>query len=92
MNKIILRGYILVPQPELCQVKQALDEHIELTRSESGCIVFEVTQHSDDPLRFDVYEEFVDAEAFKQHQNRVIASDWGAKTQNVARHYHIEGL
>ncbi|WP_105167808.1 putative quinol monooxygenase [Pseudoalteromonas sp. T1lg23B] len=92
MNKIILRGHILVPEPELGQVRQALNEHIELTRAEPGCIVFEVTQNPDNPLRFDVYEEFIDAEAFRQHQHRVSASMWAAQTQNVSRHYGVEGL
>ncbi|WP_404819203.1 putative quinol monooxygenase, partial [Vibrio tritonius] len=35
--------------------------HKALTRAEAGCLVFEVTQNPDNPLRFDVYEEFIDA-------------------------------
>ncbi|EPR4995117.1 putative quinol monooxygenase, partial [Vibrio navarrensis] len=41
------------------------------------------------PLRFDVYEEFVDKVAFEQHQKRVKASRWGKVTVSVERHYEI---
>jgi quinol monooxygenase YgiN len=90
MGKIALSGFIDVPEHEIDRVKKALVNHIELTQSEVGCLVFEVTQRNDHLTRFDVYEEFVDKAAFEAHQQRVQASDWGAVTVNVKRSYQIE--
>lgn len=92
MSKVILQGYILVPDNDLDGVEAALPEHIQLTQQEAGCLVFEVTTDKANPNRFNVYEEFVDRDAFKRHQQRVSDSPWGKVTVNVSRHYEISGL
>lgn len=89
---IVLKGFIEVPQDELEIIKQALDTHIQLTQKEPGCITFTVSQRSDEPSIFDVYEEFVDKDSFSAHQERVKNSHWGAVTKNVKRVYEISGL
>lgn len=89
MSKVILRGFILVPESDLDVVKRELVTHKRLTLQESGCLMFEVTQDSDNPCKFDVYEEFTDKASFEQHQQRVKASYWGDVTRNVERHYEI---
>ncbi|WP_421241904.1 putative quinol monooxygenase [Aeromonas enteropelogenes] len=89
MSKVILKGFIIVPPSALAQVKDELAKHIQLTRTEPGCLVFEVIQDSANPCRFDVYEEFVDKLAFQAHQTRVKSSYWGEITVNVERHYTV---
>ena len=89
MSKVTLKGYILVPKLELELVKSELEHHKRLTLEEPGCIIFSVTESPEDPLRFDVCEEFTDKVAFDQHQKRVKASRWGKVTVNVERHYEI---
>lgn len=90
MEKVILQGYIEVPESELESVLAALPRHIELTRSEPGCLVFNVERDPVIDNRFRVYEEFVSQEAFDQHQARTSESHWGAVTRNVTRHYTIK--
>ncbi len=89
---VTLNGYIVVPAAELAAVQAELPNHIALTLAEPGCLSFSVTQDADNPLRYNVAEEFVDAAAFTQHQTRVRASYWGQVTANVARHYTITGM
>ena len=91
MPKVILQGYIIVPESDLDAVSAELPTHIAATRSEPGCLVFEVTASSEQIGRFEVYEEFTDATAFEHHQRRVAESQWGRVTQNVSRHYTITG-
>ncbi|WP_428774377.1 putative quinol monooxygenase [Vibrio sp.] len=88
-GKVILSGYILVPDAERHIVVAALAPHIELTRAEKGCLVFQVSQNQENRQRFDVYEEFVDQTAFDLHQERVKQSYWGKVTKGVTRHYQI---
>ncbi|WP_440906497.1 putative quinol monooxygenase (plasmid) [Catenovulum sp. SX2] len=92
MKKIILQGFILVPKNQQKQISRLLQQHIQLTKAEPGCLVFNVNQCPNDPLRFNVYEEFVDQKAFEQHQLRVQSSDWGKATTEVERHYQISEL
>ncbi len=89
MNKVILKGFIIVPTADLPAVKKALISHKELTRNEPGCLMFNVTQSEVNLNRFDVYEEFINKAAFEQHQVRVKTSTWGKAAANVKRHYEI---
>lgn len=70
-------------------VKDELATHIELTRKEVGCLVFEVIQDKDNVHRFTVYEEFTNRTSFAAHQDRVRKSRWGKVTAAVERHYQI---
>ena len=89
MAKVILKGHIIVPDSDIAAVKIELTNHIELTRQESGCVVFKVSQDIENLNRFNVYEEFTDRNSFANHQDRVRESTWGAITVNVERHYEI---
>ena len=89
MPKITLSGHIEVPKEDLNAVLTELPNHIALTQAEGGCMTFKVTQDSNNPQRFEVYEEFTDKVAFENHQARVKASQWGQVTQRVERFYTV---
>lgn len=89
MTKVVLQGYIEVPRIDLATVEREIENHIQQTRAEAGCLVFEIVQSDDDPCRFGVYEEFSDRAAFEAHQARVKGSTWGRVTAGVTRHYEI---
>ena len=78
-------------EEEAARVRAALDKHIALTRSEAGCISFEVTP-TEDPLVWSVEEEFIDPAAFEAHQARASTSDWAVQTAGIARNYTIQGM
>ncbi len=92
MSRVILKGFIIVLPNDLAEVKDELDNHIQLTRSETGCLIFKVTQDALNLCRFDVYEEFVDEAAFQAHQARVKSSRWREITVNVERNYTVTYL
>lgn len=89
---VILSGYLEVPEERLESVRAALDLHIRLTRAEPGCLVFDMIEDPEVPGRFDVYEEFVDPDAFRSHQRRAEASAWGRVSLGLTRRYTITGL
>ncbi|NOH98717.1 antibiotic biosynthesis monooxygenase [Vibrio sp. 99-70-13A1] len=89
MSKVVLRGFIVVPEADLTKVKAELVNHIALTQEEEGCLTFNVLQSADNPYHFSVYEEFTDKKSFEAHQARVKQSHWGKVTTNVERHYKI---
>lgn len=89
MSKVVLHGYIVIPQQDLAAVVAALPVHMRLTRNEPGCLQFEVEQSPGEPNVFSVYEEFADRHAFEAHQLRARASDWGKAAANAVRHYEV---
>lgn len=89
MAKVILQGFILVPDSDLEIVKRELVIHKSLTLKEEGCLTFNVTPDESNHNKFSVYEEFINQAAFDNHQARVKSSKWGEVTKNVERHYKI---
>ncbi|NOH71197.1 antibiotic biosynthesis monooxygenase [Vibrio pectenicida] len=86
MSKVVLKGFILVPESELGLVNSELIDHKRLTLEEEGCITFQVIEN---PLRFDAYEEFIDRAAFEYYPKRVTTSRWGKITTHVQRYYEV---
>ncbi|SMP12616.1 putative quinol monooxygenase [Shimia sagamensis] len=89
---IKLTGYIDVPADRLTTVMEALPLHIALTRAETGCLSFEVTEDPTVQGRFLVAERFTNRASFEAHQTRTKASDWATVTDGIPRHYQIEDL
>ncbi|CAM4388221.1 putative quinol monooxygenase [Vibrio agarivorans] len=89
MGKVILKGIIEIPFDQLESVRVCLPQHIQLTREERGCVVFDVVVRPNNPCCYDVYEEFISRAAFDAHQQRVKASRWGKVTKQVIRDYQI---
>ena len=88
-SRVMLTGYMDVPSERLNAVKDALIEHINLTRAEKGCILFEVREDDTHPGRFLASEVFENQKAFDAHQNRTRNSDWFNVTEDLPRNYSI---
>jgi len=91
LSKIILEGYVLVAESDLAVVKRELVNHIQLTRQEEGCLVFEVSQDTENMNRFNVYEEFTSQEAFELHQQRLSSTEWGKVSSKLEKYYKTRG-
>ncbi len=92
MGKIVVTGHLQVPESELDTVLEGLQLHIELSRQESGNLVFEITQDESDQHKLNIYEEYNSPEAFEFHKERAKSSAWAAISQNVERHLEISEL
>lgn len=91
-QRVHLSGVLVCStESEAAVVRHYLPSHLALTRAESGCVSFEV-QPTDDPMVWQVDEVFSGSDAFRAHQNRVAASDWGRVTAGIERRYTVEGL
>lgn len=89
---VTLNGWLrCADMAEAARVRDAIDEHIHLTRAEPGCISFKVMP-TDDPLVWEVAEEFTDPAAFEAHQTRASASQWAARTAGITRDYTVKGM
>lgn len=89
-KKIQLSGHIDVPAHRLAAINTALPEHIRLTRTEIGCIRFDVSPDPDHVGRFHIAEIFIDKSAFDLHQDRTADSDWARVTKGISRNYQVE--
>lgn len=86
---IKLTGRLLCKNVEESElVRRFLPEHIRLTKEETGCLAFNVTETAD-PLVWQVEELFSDPQTFALHQARTKASEWGRETRAIVREYQI---
>jgi quinol monooxygenase YgiN len=84
---IVLSGQLICDtEDQAARVRAHIDDHIRLTRAEPGCLSFRVNE-TDDPLIWQVDEEFVDAAAFDAHQARTRASIWAKETAGITRDF-----
>lgn len=72
-------------------VRAHLPEHIRLSRTEPGCLTFNV-EPTDDPLVWRLDESFVDKAAFKAHGDRMRASAWFTATAGLARDFKVQDV
>tara|TARA_A100001015_G_scaffold308852_1_gene407176 strand:- start:168 stop:446 length:279 start_codon:yes stop_codon:yes gene_type:complete len=84
---LILDGYIRIPYEELEIIKDKLNEYIEHTLNDHGCLEFDVTQDDSDECIFHVFENFTDNDILNLHQANTKISDWGAINKYVERLY-----
>jgi quinol monooxygenase YgiN len=90
MGKVHLTGFLICRTlDEADRVSRMLPEHVRLTRSEPGCLKFEILRSHADPTRFAVNETFRDRGAFDAHQQRTQTSDWWAATRHIPREFEI---
>lgn len=89
MPKIMLRGTLTVPSADLDAVLQALPEHMDATRAETGCLEFNVMQRTDEPSIFDVYEVYSERNALDRHQMRLKQTAWAEASRNAERDYCV---
>lgn len=90
-QQVQLSGFLRCSSPEDVEiVRRYLPEHIRLTRSEPGCLSFEVAQ-TQDPLVWRVEELFFDRAAFDFHQQRTRSSEWFTATSTIPRDYKVVG-
>lgn len=88
--KVVQHGYIIIPPEMLASSIRALETHIQETRKERGCLVFEVKARKAQTNVFDVYEEFEDAQAFEFHQSRTKNTEWSELSKSFERHYVVQ--
>ncbi|MEM8775016.1 MAG: antibiotic biosynthesis monooxygenase [Pseudomonadota bacterium] len=84
---IEIKGFLRCGADDAEIVRAALNDHIRLSREESGCELFEIEET--EPGVFSIHERFVDQAAFETHTQRTRASDWWAKTGHIPRDIEI---
>lgn len=70
---------------------EMLPDHVTLSRSEPGCLRFDIAQ-SDDPMIWHLDELFADKAAFAAHQQRTQASPWGVNSREIKRDVHAHAV
>ncbi len=86
MTEVVLTGRLIcTAEADAAVVRDALTEHVRLSRAKSGCLAFDIAADPSDPLVFRIAERFLDAASFEAHTVRTRTSDWWARTAHIRR-------
>ena len=91
MGEFALNGWIEIPFAEQGRLLPLLEEHVRLTRSEPGCLAFDITKGREDPSRFEAADGSETGPPLRSTSAAPAASAWGEATRELKRNYQIEG-
>lgn len=69
---------------------EKIDALVSETRTEPGCINYDIHQHKTDPHRFVFYENFVDQAAFDYHFTQPYTKEWIAFAESHGASFDIQ--
>ena len=69
MQKLTIVANIIVKESHTEQVKAELFKLIDITRTENGCINYDLHQDNENPSHFMVYENWDSHESWQAHAN-----------------------
>ena len=79
------------------QILAALEKNAAGSRRESGCLKWEWSRHTDEPLKFAIYELYIDADAIESHKASPHFAQWlenidDVIAQKTGEIYEVNGV
>jgi quinol monooxygenase YgiN len=69
MSKITIVAHITAKPNKIDFVKAQLEKLIDITRSEEGCLQYDLHQDNENPAHFMLYENWESRELWRAHMN-----------------------
>lgn len=89
MSAIVVEGRLICADAaQSARIAAHVPDHVRLSRSEPGCLSFEIRPTAD-PLVWVVRERFRDAAAFEAHKARTATSPWAAAAEGLRRELEV---
>lgn len=73
-------------------VKAKLLKLVELTRTEEGCLQFDLHQDNENPAHFTLYENWTSRILWQTHMMKQHAADYMAATQSAVTKFRINEM
>ncbi|MBC6411704.1 MAG: antibiotic biosynthesis monooxygenase, partial [Hyphomonadaceae bacterium] len=89
---VILAGHVTAPETDVSAILAEMQNHIDLTHAESGCIRFDLWQDQNIPARLNIIGIFENPKAAEFHRNRMKDTKWKTVTKNIMRDYDTIGI
>ncbi len=83
MSKLIIVANIKASSDKIDLVKSALEKLIPITRTEPGCIQYDLHQDNDNPEHFMFYETWETRKLWQTHMNAQHLKDYMSATEGA---------
>ena len=92
MTKLTITGNILAKSDEIELVKTELKKLIPITRSEPGCIQYDLHQDNENPAYFMFYENWESRELWQTHMNAPHLAAYMQATEGAVEKFWLHEL
>ena len=92
MAALTIIAHIKAKADKVDLVKSELEKLIEPTRSERGCIQYDLHQDNDDPTHFLFFENWENRELWQTHMNNQHLKDYMAATDGSVEEFTLHEM
>jgi quinol monooxygenase YgiN len=92
MSKLTVVAHITVRPDKIGLVKAELDKLVDTTRSEEGCLQYDLHQDNENPAHFMFYENWESREHWQTHMNNQHLKDYRAATDGAVEVFTLHEM
>ena len=92
MARLTIVANIVAHADKVDLIKAELEKLIETTRSEAGCLQYDLHQDNDNPAHFLFFENWESRELWQQHMNAQHLKDYLAATEGAVENFTVNEM
>ena len=92
MSKLTIVAHITARSDKIDLVKAELEKLVDITRSEKGCLQYDLHQDNEDPAHFMFYENWESRELWQAHMNNQHLRDYAAATDGGVEVFTLHSM
>ena len=92
MTKLTITGNIIAKKDKIDLVKSELEKLVPITRSESGCIQYDLHQDNENPAYVMFYENWESREHWQTHMNAPHLAAYMEATEGAVEKFWLHEL
>lgn len=92
MPKLTIVASIKAKPDKIELVKAELEKLVPITRSEKGCLQYDLHQDNDNPAHFIFYENWESRELWQTHMNTQHLKDYMAATEGAVEDFTLNEM
>ncbi len=92
MSKLTIVANIKAKADKIDLVKAELEKLIDVTRTEEGCIQYDLHQDNENPAQFLFFENWENQELWQAHMNNQHLADYMAATEGCVEEFTVNQM
>ncbi len=92
MSKLTIVAHITAKSDKIDFVKAELEKLIDITRSEEGCLQYDLHQDNEKPAHFMFYENWESRELWQTHMNNQHLKDYMTATEGTVEVFTLHEM
>jgi len=92
MPKLTIVANIIAKPDRIDLVKKALEKLVDITRSEAGCLQYDLHQDNDNPAHFLFYENWESRALWQKHMSAPHLRDYATATAGAVDSFNLSEL